>query len=123
MIGSHSEFVASAEQLATEARRSGGASANSETASFLEAMEGWLGDSGKYHAKAGRAVDTERPDWDLFADAFAAATIYERPAKRGGTMFIGELFVGSGPNAAHINVVLGPRDGPVGFNRACRSSR
>ena len=29
-------------------------------------------------------------------------------------MFIGESFVGSGANAAHINVVLGPREGPVG---------
>lgn len=29
-------------------------------------------------------------------------------------MFIGESFVGSGANAAHVNVVLGPRDGPVG---------
>jgi 5,6,7,8-tetrahydromethanopterin hydro-lyase len=29
-------------------------------------------------------------------------------------MFIGESFIGSGPNAAHINVVLGPREGPVG---------
>jgi 5,6,7,8-tetrahydromethanopterin hydro-lyase len=25
-------------------------------------------------------------------------------------MFIGESFIGSGPNAAHINIVLGPRD-------------
>lgn len=29
-------------------------------------------------------------------------------------MFIGEAFVGSGPNAAHINAVLGPKNGPVG---------
>lgn len=29
-------------------------------------------------------------------------------------MYIGEAFVGSGPNAAHLNVVLGPRNGPVG---------
>ena len=29
-------------------------------------------------------------------------------------MEIGESFVGSGPNAAHLNTVLGPRDGPVG---------
>jgi 5,6,7,8-tetrahydromethanopterin hydro-lyase len=29
-------------------------------------------------------------------------------------MEIGESFVGSGPNAAHVNTVLGPRDGPVG---------
>lgn len=29
-------------------------------------------------------------------------------------MYIGEAFIGSGPNAAHINVVLGPRNGPVG---------
>lgn len=29
-------------------------------------------------------------------------------------MFIGESFIGSGPNAAHINVMIGPRDGPVG---------
>jgi 5,6,7,8-tetrahydromethanopterin hydro-lyase len=29
-------------------------------------------------------------------------------------MEIGESFVGTGPNAAHVNTVLGPRDGPVG---------
>ena len=29
-------------------------------------------------------------------------------------MHIGESFVGSGPNAAHINVLIGPRQGPVG---------
>jgi 5,6,7,8-tetrahydromethanopterin hydro-lyase len=29
-------------------------------------------------------------------------------------MRIGESFIGSGPNAAHINVMLGPRTGPVG---------
>lgn len=29
-------------------------------------------------------------------------------------MYIGESFVGQGPNAAHINVMVGPRAGPVG---------
>ncbi|WP_029770579.1 formaldehyde-activating enzyme [Pseudogulbenkiania sp. MAI-1] len=29
-------------------------------------------------------------------------------------MHIGESFVGSGPNAAHINMLVGPRSGPVG---------
>jgi 5,6,7,8-tetrahydromethanopterin hydro-lyase len=29
-------------------------------------------------------------------------------------MHIGESFIGSGPNAAHINVMIGPRNGPVG---------
>ena len=29
-------------------------------------------------------------------------------------MSVGEAFVGSGPNAAHINVLVGPRSGPVG---------
>jgi len=29
-------------------------------------------------------------------------------------MEIGEAFVGSGPEAAHVNTVLGPRAGPVG---------
>lgn len=29
-------------------------------------------------------------------------------------MQIGEAFVGSGPEAAHLNTVLGPREGPVG---------
>lgn len=29
-------------------------------------------------------------------------------------MFIGESFVGDGVNAAHINVMVGPRSGPVG---------
>ena len=28
-------------------------------------------------------------------------------------MHVGESFVGSGPNAAHVNTVLGSRDGPV----------
>jgi 5,6,7,8-tetrahydromethanopterin hydro-lyase len=30
-------------------------------------------------------------------------------------MQIGESFVGSGPNAAHVNTVLGQREGPVGI--------
>lgn len=30
-------------------------------------------------------------------------------------MKIGESFIGSGPNAAHINIMLGERNGPVGF--------
>jgi 5,6,7,8-tetrahydromethanopterin hydro-lyase len=29
-------------------------------------------------------------------------------------MQIGEGFAGDGPNAAHVNTVLGPKDGPVG---------
>ncbi|SET23287.1 formaldehyde-activating enzyme [Thorsellia anophelis] len=29
-------------------------------------------------------------------------------------MYIGEGFVGNGVNAAHINIILGPRNGPVG---------
>jgi 5,6,7,8-tetrahydromethanopterin hydro-lyase len=29
-------------------------------------------------------------------------------------MYIGESFIGSGPNAAHVNIILGPRTGPVG---------
>jgi 5,6,7,8-tetrahydromethanopterin hydro-lyase len=29
-------------------------------------------------------------------------------------MQLGECFVGAGPNAAHLNTVLGPREGPVG---------
>lgn len=33
-------------------------------------------------------------------------------------MYIGESFVGSGPNAAHINVLVGPRTGPVGQSLA-----
>src|SRR5690242_19849832 len=30
------------------------------------------------------------------------------------TLQVGEGFAGSGPNAAHVNTVLGRRDGPVG---------
>ncbi len=29
-------------------------------------------------------------------------------------MQLGEAFIGEGANAAHVNTVLGPRDGPVG---------
>lgn len=32
----------------------------------------------------------------------------------GNPMELGESFVGSGPNAAHVNTVLGPKEGPVG---------
>lgn len=32
----------------------------------------------------------------------------------GGGVQVGEGFAGSGPDAAHINTVLGPKDGPVG---------
>jgi 5,6,7,8-tetrahydromethanopterin hydro-lyase len=31
-----------------------------------------------------------------------------------GDMLIGESFIGDGVEAAHVNVVLGPRDGPAG---------
>src|SRR5215469_13674870 len=34
--------------------------------------------------------------------------------KGGGPMLIGESFVGDGADAAHVNTVLGDRDGPVG---------
>jgi 5,6,7,8-tetrahydromethanopterin hydro-lyase len=35
-------------------------------------------------------------------------------ARRDPGMWIGEYFAGSGPNAAHINVIMGPKSGPVG---------
>ena len=38
------------------------------------------------------------------------------------SILIGEGFAGSGPHAAHINTVLGPRDGPVGTAWAQDSS-
>jgi 5,6,7,8-tetrahydromethanopterin hydro-lyase len=50
-------------------------------------------------------VSDETPEED-------APALEERPPAVG--MAIGESFVGSGPNAAHVNVVLGGRDGPVG---------
>src|SRR5215470_2272093 len=34
--------------------------------------------------------------------------------KGGGPMLIGESFIGEGAEAAHVNTVLGDRDGPVG---------
>ena len=34
-------------------------------------------------------------------------------------MYIGEAFVGSGANAAHIIVFIGPKDGPIGTAIAC----
>lgn len=30
-------------------------------------------------------------------------------------LYIGEFFAGSGPNAAHINVLVGPKSGPAGL--------
>jgi 5,6,7,8-tetrahydromethanopterin hydro-lyase len=43
----------------------------------------------------------------------AAARRAKRVRRRRG-MELGEAFVGSGAEAAHVNTVLGPREGPVG---------
>lgn len=38
-------------------------------------------------------------------------------------MWIGESFVGSGANVAHINVFVGPKDGPVGAAQVANMSQ
>ena len=44
----------------------------------------------------------------------SAQRAFKNCFKEGKLLFIGESFIGSGPNAAHINVMVGPRIGPVG---------
>jgi len=44
---------------------------------FLQAMAAWLNDCDGYYMNTGQSVDVEQPTWQLFADALAAASVYE----------------------------------------------
>jgi 5,6,7,8-tetrahydromethanopterin hydro-lyase len=60
------------------------------------------------------------PSSDPASQKQAASPTGKQPAckpkllKKRPAMYIGESFIGSGPNAAHVNIILGPRLGPVG---------
>ncbi len=44
---------------------------------FLQALAAWLNDCDGYYRNQMTDVDTERPSWQLFADALSAASVYE----------------------------------------------
>ena len=50
---------------------------NRDIYSFLQAMAAWLQDCDGYYQNNGDKRDVEKPDWQIFADALAAATVYE----------------------------------------------
>ena len=50
---------------------------NGDIRSFLEAMASWLEDCDGYYQNNGDDRDVNIPAWQIFADALAAARIYE----------------------------------------------
>lgn len=50
---------------------------NRDIRSFLEAIGAWLEDCDGYYQNNGDSRDVDSADWQIFADAIAAARIYE----------------------------------------------
>jgi hypothetical protein len=77
------DHVSSREDLARFVRdlclshaEEGGSWENADLASFLEALSRWIGDAAGWYRNAGREVPADG-DWNFFAHALRAATIYE----------------------------------------------
>lgn len=50
---------------------------NRDISSYLEAMAAWLEDCDGYYKSVGPSRDVDVAHWQLFADAVAAARVYE----------------------------------------------
>ncbi len=50
---------------------------NVSTSDFLEALGAWLEDADGFYKNFQLDTSSEKPSWQLFADALQAATIYE----------------------------------------------
>ena len=50
---------------------------NRDIRSYLEAMAAWLEDCDGYYQNVGPSRDVDEPHWQIFADAVAAARVYE----------------------------------------------
>lgn len=50
---------------------------NVSTADFLEALAAWLESADGFYKDFNLETSSEKPSWQLFADALQAATIYE----------------------------------------------
>lgn len=50
---------------------------NKDIYTFLQAMAAWLDDCEGFYRNTGQPVDARLPSWQLFADAFSAASVYE----------------------------------------------
>ena len=62
--------------LASDLQDSPSEWANSDLASFLEALAGWIDDMDGYYSSVGAEVPTV-PSWQTTAEMLAAARIYE----------------------------------------------
>ncbi|MCE2570911.1 DUF7660 family protein [Motilimonas eburnea] len=50
---------------------------NVSTSDFLGALAAWLESADCFYKNFNRETSSEKPSWQLFADALQAATIYE----------------------------------------------
>jgi hypothetical protein len=73
-VSSRSELI---DFVSTLAQMNTDQISNIDTVSFLEALGAWLKDCNGFYVNTGQEMNIEQPQWQLFADALAAATIYE----------------------------------------------
>lgn len=74
-IETKDEFLRLVAQLAAD--RTSETWENRSARDFVEALGRWLEDADGFYHNTGRAVDTSRASWQLFADMLQAARIYD----------------------------------------------
>ena len=73
-INSKEELVLLIQELSNEKTKEW---ENISTSEYLEALSSWLEDADGFYQNFDLEISSEKPSWQLFADALQAATIYE----------------------------------------------
>lgn len=76
-IQTRDELIAYISEVIRDHAADGGQWENADIPSFLEAMASWLEDCDGYYQNNGGQRDVNVADWQIFADALAAARVYE----------------------------------------------
>ena len=76
-VTNRDDLIGRITELLGDHRANGDKWENNDLPSFLEAMAAWLNDCDGYYRNTGQTVDVDSPNWQVFADALRAATIYE----------------------------------------------
>jgi hypothetical protein len=50
---------------------------NRDVHTFLQSLAAWLNDCGGYYRNMGQSLNIDEANWQLFADALTAATVYD----------------------------------------------
>jgi hypothetical protein len=76
MTYSKKDFVSFVYKLSQDFDQNPDAWQNKDLGSFLEALAAWVDDMEGYYLNQGQQVP-DKPDWQMIADMFMAAKIYE----------------------------------------------